>query len=131
MGPSGLPRHLYFLTSSARSILSSAEPDVVMLGSYESPAYQSILRGAHATGIPVVLWYESHAASHRFKRGFVPWLRKRTINQVDAVLALGRAAHDSALSQTVEKSKVHGCNHIVDVPSIRHAVDHARRSRAR
>lgn len=130
MGPSGLSRHLYFLTSTARSILSSAEPDVVMLGSYESPAYQSILRAAHAARIPAVLWYESHSSSHRFNRGFVPWLRKRTIDQVDAVLAVGRSAYTSALSQATEKRKILGCNHIVDFPSIRRAVDHERRSRA-
>jgi glycosyltransferase involved in cell wall biosynthesis len=127
LGPSGLLRHLYILTKSAHSVLSSAQPDVVILGSYESPAYQSILRAARAEAIPVVLWYESHANSHRFKRALVPWLRERTINEADSVLALGKLAHASASSQTSQPDKVLRCNHPVDALTIRRAVDHFRR----
>ncbi len=121
LGPVGLLRHLYVLRCSAHALLRYERPDVVMLGSWESPAYQTLLAAARRRGTRTVLWCESHGGSNRFRRGPVAALRRRTFLVVDAVLAAGGAAHAAARDLGVPDDRNVLARQAIDLDGIRRA----------
>lgn len=96
------PFHV-LLSSSIRWVKSL---DAIALGGWESPANWSFLLYAKIFRIPVITFYESHSASHRFSDGPVAHLRRAYFNWSDSVVVPGVSAFAAVESFLKDPSKI-------------------------
>ncbi len=118
---------LYLPTPRLRAVFE-ADPQVVLLDGWESPAYLAILAGARRRGIATVLFYRSTLASHRFRGGPVAAVRSRVFRSVDAVLTAGTAATAAVTAMGVAPERIVTSVNVVDVA--RYATARSRRDPA-
>jgi glycosyltransferase involved in cell wall biosynthesis len=116
-----------YLTREAGRIVRSVEPDVVIVGGWESPAYWDLLVSARRLQVPVVLFYSSTVASHRYQRGPVAALRKFIVKSVDAAVATGPTAAAAMAAMGLASDRIVTGFNTVDVDWFR---DRAQASRA-
>ncbi len=91
------------------------EPDVVLVGGWESPAYLQVLAQARRRRLPTVLFYSSTSNSHRFRSGPVAAVRSRVFRSADAVVTSGGAATTAVLGMGVPAERVVTSVNVVDV----------------
>ena len=63
--------------------------DLVIIGSWDAPVYISTLIQARLKSIPVVMIYESHENSQRFRRGIISVIRSWCYRTADLVVTFG------------------------------------------
>lgn len=63
--------------------------DLVIIGSWDAPIYISTLIQARLRRIPVVMIYESHEDSQRFRRGVISGIRSWCYRKADLVVTFG------------------------------------------
>ena len=82
------------------------KPDYLILGSWESPLYLLFLVYGKLRGIPILGIYESHAASQRFKKGFVSFVRKTFFKTCHQVISFGGKSSVALEAMGLSSSKV-------------------------
>lgn len=110
-----LHAHRFAGTSGERSIwiagrglarhLRSA--DVVVLGSWESPAYWQALATAKLLAKPVVIFYESTLHTNRYSGQHpISILRRKIMQSADAVITAGQASTDAVCAMGVDSARI-------------------------
>ena len=79
--------------------------DVLVLGGWHQPEYLAA-RLFSGRGRPVVAFYESTGATHRFRSGPVAWVRRAFFRSVDSVLAAGNSCRDAVVDQGVARERI-------------------------
>lgn len=87
-----------------KSLISS---DVVVLGSWESPAYWQMMLLAKIFGKAVVVFYESTLVTNRYRGGHpISIARRLFLRCADSVLTAGVASTRAVVEMGIEQSKV-------------------------
>ncbi len=89
--------------------------DIAVIGGWESPYYWRLARQLRACDTPVILFYESTTASHRFSSGPVARLRRRFFKSADAVVTVGSASSEAVAAMGVHPSRIYQSFNSVDV----------------
>lgn len=90
--------------------------DAVVLGGWEPTRLLWITLLAGWSGAAgTVLFYESHAASHRYHRGLRAAVRRWTLRRMKVVLCAGPAARRAALQAGVSADRLLECMNGVDI----------------
>jgi glycosyltransferase involved in cell wall biosynthesis len=120
--------HRYYVSRRVRWFPPGDDkPDVVLLGGWESPAYWHASSAASRAGIPRVGFYESTAASQRYRIGPISAVRGRFLRSLDAVVTPGPAAASAVEAAGVHRSRIHVGFNAVDVEWVsREAAVHRR-----
>jgi len=80
--------------------------DLVIIGSWDAPIYISTLIQARLRSIPVVMIYESHENSQRFKRGVISGIRSWCYRKADLVVTFGELSTNAIEQMGVLPQKV-------------------------
>jgi glycosyltransferase involved in cell wall biosynthesis len=90
----------------ARGALEEFDPDVVLLGGWNQPAFWSGLRWARRLGRPVVLWVESTLHDERSGSLVLERLKRRAVGAAAGFLVPGRAAREYVESLGVPRDRI-------------------------
>ena len=93
------------------------QKDCVVVGGWESPIYFSTIRRARSKGIPVIQFYESTRASHRFKGFVVRNLRSKLFSLADLIVTPGKGSTDAVLDMGIKPEKIRTIFNPVDIQS--------------
>ena len=106
-GPGLLARGRWVVLSrGARAELDRFDPDIVLLGGWNQPAFWTGLRWAKRRGRPVVLWVESTARDERSGNPLLERLKRRAVAAASGFLVPGRAAREYVESLGVPRERV-------------------------
>lgn len=103
------------LSRGTRRGLDHFDPDVVILGGWNQPAFWTGLRWARKRRRPVVLWVESTARDARNGNRLLERLRRRAVAAAAAFLVPGRAALEYVESLGVERERIVVAPNAVDL----------------
>lgn len=106
---------LYGIVGRAAELLRGAS--AVVLAGWESPAFWQLKWAAGRAGIPIVGFYESHAATARFKKPPIAALRATFFRSLDASIVPGAAAQEHVASFGVEAARIFTGFNAVDMAS--------------
>jgi glycosyltransferase involved in cell wall biosynthesis len=115
------------LSRGTRRELDRFDPDIVLLGGWNQPAFWSGLRWARKHRRPVVLWVESTARDERSGNPLLERLKRRAVASAAAFLVPGRAAREYVESLGVEAERIVVAPNAVDLSIF--SVDPDRRGR--
>ena len=90
----------------AQRELDRFDPDVVLLGGWNQPAFWSGLRWARRHGRPVVLWVESTLHDERSGSFVLERLKRRAVAAASGFLVPGRAAREYVESLGVPRDRI-------------------------
>ena len=110
-----------------RRELDRFDPDVVLLGGWNQPAFWTGLRWARRHGRPVVLWVESTARDERSGNPVLERLKRRAVAAAAAFLVPGSAAREYVESLGVSRDRIVVAPNAVDLSIF--SVDVDRRGR--
>jgi glycosyltransferase involved in cell wall biosynthesis len=82
------------------------DSDLVIIGGWESPMFLSTAWRARRQGLPVIQFYESTHASHRFNGRLVRMLRSKIFSLADFVLTSGRDSTNAVLDMGIAPEKI-------------------------
>ena len=119
-------RWIVFSRGAARE-LDSFDPDIVLLGGWNQPAFWTGLRWARRRGRPVVLWVESTLHDERSGSLVLERLKRRAVASASGFLVPGRAALEYVESLGVSPERIVIAPNAVDLSIF--SVDVDRRSR--
>ena len=91
------------------------QSDLVIVAGYASPSYLHALAISKYLKIPIVMFYESTAASHRFNGFLVNFFRSRLFSLADYIVTSGEESTKAVLSFGVGAEKVKTLFNPVDV----------------
>jgi len=94
------------LSRGARDELDRFDPDVVLLGGWNQPAFWTGLRWARKRRRPVVLWVESTARDERSGNPLLERLKRRAVAAAAGFLVPGRAAEEYVESLGVPRERI-------------------------
>ena len=94
------------LSRGARAELDRFDPDVVLLGGWNQPAFWTGLRWARKRRRPVVLWVESTARDERSGNPLLERLKRRAVASAAGFLVPGRAAEEYVESLGVPRERI-------------------------
>jgi glycosyltransferase involved in cell wall biosynthesis len=94
------------LSRGARRELDRFDPDVVLLGGWNQPAFWTGLRWARRNGRPVLLWVESTARDERSGNPLLERLKRRAVAAAAGFLVPGRAAREYVESLGVPSERI-------------------------
>jgi glycosyltransferase involved in cell wall biosynthesis len=94
------------LSRGARAELDLFDPDVVLLGGWNQPAFWTGLRWARKRGRPVVLWVESTARDERSGNPLLERLKRRAVASAAGFLVPGKAAQEYVESLGVAAEQI-------------------------
>jgi glycosyltransferase involved in cell wall biosynthesis len=100
---------------ATRRALDRFDPDVVLLGGWNQPAFWSGLRWARRRGRPVLLWIESTARDERSGNSLLEHLKQRAVVAAAGFLVPGRAAREYVESLGVPSDRIASAPNAVDV----------------
>jgi glycosyltransferase involved in cell wall biosynthesis len=103
------------LSRETRRELDRFDPEVVLLGGWNQPAFWSGLRWARRRGRPVVLWVESTARDERSGNALLERLKRRAVAAAAAFLVPGRAAREYVESLGVSPERIVVAPNAVDL----------------
>jgi glycosyltransferase involved in cell wall biosynthesis len=103
------------LSRGTRRELDRFDPDIVLLGGWNQPAFWSGLRWARKRRRPVVLWVESTARDERSGNPLLERLKRRAVAAAAAFLVPGRAAREYVESLGVERDRIIVAPNAVDL----------------
>lgn len=115
-------------TEKRRVEQGDPDPDILVLGGWESPAYWQVNLKARAKNIPRVGFYESTLMSQGHPTGPISHARSWFLRSLDAVVVPGPAAGDAVLAAGVESSRIFTGFNSVDVAWIANSIDRASES---
>jgi phosphatidylinositol alpha-1,6-mannosyltransferase len=98
-----------------RRELERFDPEIVLLGGWNQPAFWTGLRWARAHGRPVVLWVESTARDERSGNPLLERLKRRAVAAAAAFLVPGRAAREYVESLGVSPERIVVAPNAVDL----------------
>jgi glycosyltransferase involved in cell wall biosynthesis len=107
--------------------LDRFDPDVVLLGGWNQPAFWTGLRWARKRNRPVVLWVESTARDERSGNPLLEGLKRRAVSSAAAFLVPGSAAREYVESLGVPRDRIVIAPNAVDLSIF--SVDADRRGR--
>ncbi|HXR12915.1 MAG TPA: glycosyltransferase family 4 protein, partial [Gaiellaceae bacterium] len=99
----------------ARRELDRFDPDVVLLGGWNQPAFWTGLRWARRRGRPVLLWVESTARDERSGNPLLERLKRRAVAAAAGFLVPGRAAREYVESLGVPPERIVVAPNAVDL----------------
>ena len=88
---------------------------LVILGGWESPFYWQILRIAKLRKIPVIQFYESTLASHRFNNILIRKIRSTIFSKADFIVTAGSASTKAVEAMGIDSEKIITLFNPVDV----------------
>ncbi len=94
------------LSRGARAELDRFDPDVVLLGGWNQPAFWTGLRWAARRRRPVLLWVESTARDERSGNPLLERLKRRAVASAAGFLVPGRAAQEYVQSLGVPAKRI-------------------------
>ena len=94
------------LSRGARPELDRFDPDVVLLGGWNQPAFWTGLRWAARRQRPVLLWVESTARDERSGNPLLERLKRRAVASAAGFLVPGRAAQEYVESLGVPPERI-------------------------
>ena len=115
------------LSRGARPELDRFDPDVVLLGGWNQPAFWTGLRWAGRRRRPVLLWVESTARDERSGNPLLERLKRRAVASASGFLVPGRAAQEYVESLGVPRDRIVIAPNAVDLSIF--SVDVDRRGR--
>ena len=89
--------------------------DVIILGSWESPFYLSLVIFARAKKIPIVQIYESTLNSHKYKKGMIAAIRKYVLSKASLIVTFGKDSSEAVLAMGLHKNVILELYNPVDV----------------
>jgi glycosyltransferase involved in cell wall biosynthesis len=114
-------RRWLVLNRGVNEALARANPDVVLLGGWNQPAFWRAQRWAKRSGVPTLLWVESTPREPR-TRAFAR-ARRRALQQADAFVVPGRASRDYLEDEGVSVDRIVVARNAVD-PGIFGTLEH-------
>jgi glycosyltransferase involved in cell wall biosynthesis len=99
----------------ARRELDRFDPDIVLLGGWNQPAFWSGLRWARRHSRPVLLWVESTARDERSGNPLLERLKRRAVAAASGFLVPGRAAREYVESLGVPSERIAIAPNAVDL----------------
>ncbi len=115
------------MSRGTRAELDRFDPEVVLLGGWNQPAFWTGLRWARRRGRPVVLWVESTARDERSGNPLLERLKRRAVAAAAGFLVPGRAAREYVESLGVSPERIVIAPNAVDLSIF--SVDVDRRDR--
>jgi len=115
--------------ASRSDIAQWIDADAVVIGGWDSPAYLAAARRARRKGVPVIAFYESVRASHRFTAGPIARVRRRFFERADAIVTPGAGATDAIRAMTPNAARIFEGFNAVDVEWIQRSTAAARAGR--
>jgi phosphatidyl-myo-inositol dimannoside synthase len=115
------------LSRGTRRELDRFDPDIVLLGGWNQPAFWTGLRWARHRDRQVILWVESTARDERSGNPLLERLKRRAVAAAAAFIVPGRAARDYVESLGVEPGRIVVAPNAVDLSIF--SVDVDRRGR--
>ncbi|MHB8643719.1 MAG: glycosyltransferase family 4 protein [Gaiellaceae bacterium] len=119
-------RWIVFSRGTKRA-LDRFDPDIVLLGGWNQPAFWTGLRWARKRNRPVVLWVESTARDERSGNPVLEGLKRRAVATAAAFLVPGSAAREYVESLGVSRERIVVAPNAVDLSIF--SVDVDRRGR--
>lgn len=113
-GVVGRGRWVMFNWGTKRA-LDAFDPDIVLLGGWNQPAFWSGLRWARRHGRPVLLWVESTARDERSGNRVLERLKRRAVAAASGFLVPGRAAREYVESLGVPANRIVVAPNAVDL----------------
>jgi glycosyltransferase involved in cell wall biosynthesis len=104
-----------YIARGVGDMLDAVEAEVLIVTSWESPAYQLGMLAARRRGIPIVLHYGTTPLSHRFIRGPVAWLRWSILRSASAIVSYGQTTTEEIVRWGVEPGRIVTSFNSVDV----------------
>ena len=95
--------------------LDRFDPDVVLLGGWNQPAFWAGLRWARRRNRPVLLWVESTARDERSGNPLLERLKRRAVSSASGFLVPGRAAREYVESLGVAPERIVVAPNAVDL----------------
>jgi glycosyltransferase involved in cell wall biosynthesis len=111
----------------ARRELDSFDPDIVLLGGWNQPAFWTGLRWARSRGRPVVLWVESTLHDERSGSLVLERLKRRAVAAASGFLVPGKAALEYVESLGVSPERIVIAPNAVDLSIFSLDVDRRQR----
>ena len=100
-------------TKGSRKLIQGI--DVLVLGGWEAPFYIKTLFYAKKIGIPVIHFYESTKASHRFNNVFISKIRSAIFSKADFIVTAGTASTKAVEAMGIAPEKIITLFNPVDV----------------
>src|SRR5258708_4493498 len=107
-------RWIVFSRGTKRA-LDRFDPDIVLLGGWNQPAFWTGLRWARKRNRPVVLWVESTARDERSGNPVLEGLKRRAVATAAAFLVPGSAAREYVESLGVSRERIVVAPNAVDL----------------
>jgi glycosyltransferase involved in cell wall biosynthesis len=104
---------LVFSPFGAKKLLENS--DLVFVGGWESPMFLATVLRARRQGLPVIQFYESTIASHRFNGRLSRMVRSKIFSLADYVVTSGTASTNAVLDMGIAAEKIVTLFNPVDV----------------